>query len=128
MEHVAVHLPYVGPVIRGDGWDTTARNCTCRKGRTHHREAGDEITLTDICSEAGVVNRSISTYVIVYRDGRGFVVARSQGTTKRSVPRWSTDTPVRNDEEEGVMARSRTFPWLCVASVTFCLRSASDIN
>ena len=75
MEHVAVHLPYVGHVIRGDGFDTTARNCTCRKGRTHNHEAVDAITHTDICSEAGVVNRNISTYVIVFLDRRCFVVA-----------------------------------------------------
>ena len=40
--------------------------------------------------------------------------------------RLLTDTPVTSDEEEAVITRSSTFPRLCVASVTFCLKLASD--
>ena len=86
---------------------------------------GDDITFTDICYEAGVVNRSISTYVIVFQDRRGFVVT---GNSKAIGAKMSTDIYVTSDEEEAVMARSSTFPRLCVTSVTFCFRSASDIK
>ena len=65
-------------------------------------------------------------YVIAFRGGRGLVVARSQITAKWSVTRLLTDTPVTSDEEEAVITRSSTFPRLCVASVTFCLKLASD--
>ena len=84
---------------------------------------GDDITVIDICSEAGVVNRSISTCVIVFLDGRGFVVARSRNSKvigAKMVNRYS----LTSDGEEAIMARSSTFPRLFVASVTFCLRSA----
>ena len=40
--------------------------------------------------------------------------------------RLLTDTPVTSDEEQAVITRSSTFPRLCVASVTFCLKLASD--
>ena len=40
--------------------------------------------------------------------------------------RLLTDTPVTSDEEEAVITISSTFPRLCVASVTFCLKLASD--
>ena len=91
-------------MMRGDGRDTIARDNT--EAAHVSDRLGDEIAVTDICSEAGVINRSISTYVIVFLGGRGSVAAKSQGICT------------------GI---SSTFLRLCFASVTFCLRSASDI-
>ena len=59
-----------------------------RKGRPHHREVGDEITLTEICREAGVVSRSISTerYFLSRRAGLRLNDYREQQSN-----RWPLD-------------------------------------
>ena len=86
---------------------------------------GDEIKLTEIFREAGVVYCSISTvhYLLAWRTwlGRDEVTQNGKAIGDKIVDGYPC-----NREEETVMTRSSTLPMLNVASVTFWHMLASS--